>query len=148
MGLKSEIQATIKSALKSGDRVTLDTLRLLLSAVHNEEIRFRRDLADEEIAKTITTLCKQRTESIDLFRKGGRVDLVQKEEAELAVLRRFLPEPLTESEIRALIQLSIDQLGAKGIQDLGRVMKQIMPQVTGRSDGKRVNELAREMLGA
>ena len=148
MGLKSEIQATIKSALKSGDRVTLDTLRLLLSAVHNEEIRVRRDLADEEIAKTITTLCKQRTESIDLFRKGGRVDLVQKEEAELAVLRRFLPEPLTESEIRALIQLSIDQLGAKGIQDLGRVMKQIMPQVTGRSDGKRVNELAREMLGA
>jgi len=148
MGLKSEIQATIKSALKSGDRVTLDTLRLLLSAVHNEEIRVRRDLADEEIAKTIATLCKQRTESIDLFRKGGRVDLVQKEEAELAVLRRFLPEPLTDSEIRALIQLSIDQLGAKGIQDLGRVMKQIMPQVTGRSDGKRVNELAREMLGA
>ena len=147
MGLKSEIQERIKSALKNSDRVTLDTLRLLLSAVHNEEIKVRRDLTDGEIEKTIAALCKQRTESIDLFRKGGRVDLVQKEEAELALLRRFLPEPLTENEIRALIRDSIEELGAKGIQDLGRVMKQIMPQVTGRSDGKRVSELAREMLG-
>lgn len=147
MELKAEIQETIKSALKKSERVTIDTLRLLLATVHNEEIKVRRDLTNEEIEKSIAALCKQRMESIDLFRKGGRADLVQKEEAELAVLQRFLPEPLTEEEIRTLIRTSIEQLGAKGIQDLGRVMKQVMPQVTGRSDGKRVNELAREMLG-
>jgi len=147
MELKAEIQETIKSALKKSERVTIDTLRLLLATVHNEEIKVRRDLTNEEIEKSIAALCKQRMESIDLFRKGGRADLVQKEEAELAVLQRFLPEPLTEEEIRTLIRTSMEQLGAKGIQDLGRVMTQVMPQVTGRSDGKRVNELAREMLG-
>jgi len=147
MELKAEIQETIKSALKKSDHVTRDTLRLLLSAVHNEEIKVRRDLTHEEIEKTISGLCKQRKESIDLFRKGGRIDLAQKEEAELVVLQRFLPAPLTDNEIRALIRASMEELGAKNIQDLGRLMKQIMPKVTGRNDGKRVNELAREMLG-
>lgn len=148
MDLKSEIQETVKSALKRSDRVTLETLRLVLSAVHNEEIKVRRDLTNEEIEKVVATLCKQRKEAIDLFRQGDRIDLVEKEEAELKVLQRFLPAPLTENEIRTLIQASIEELGAKGIHDLGRLMKQIMPKVSGRSDGKRVNELAREMLGA
>lgn len=148
MELKSEIQEAIKSALKNGDRVTLGTLRLVLSAVHNEEIKMRRDLTNDEIEKIIATLCKQRREAIDLFRQGGRIDLAEKEETEIKVLQGFLPAPLTEEQIRALIQASIDELGAKGIQDLGRLMKQVMPKVTGRSDGKRVNELAREMLGA
>ncbi len=147
MALKAEIQNAVKSAMKTGDRVTLDTLRLVLSALHNQEIEVRRGLTDEEIQKTVATLCKQRTESIDLFRKGGRLDLVQKEEAELRILQRLLPEPLTEDEVRALIRATIDELGAKGIQDLGKLMKRIMPKVTGRSDGKRVNQLAKEMLG-
>ncbi len=72
---------------------------------------------------------------------------MQKEEAELRILQRLLPEPLTEDEVRALIRATIDELGAKGIQDLGKLMKRIMPKVTGRSDGKRVNQLAKEMLG-
>jgi len=147
MDLKAEIQEMIRSALKNSDRLTRDTLRMALAAVHNEEIKFRRKLANEEIEKTIAALCKQRKESIDLFRKGNRIDLVQKEEAELMVLQRLLPAQLTESEIKALIRASIEELGAKGIQDLGRLMKEIMPKVTGRSDGKRVSELAREMLG-
>jgi uncharacterized protein YqeY len=94
----------------------------------------------------VVTLCKQRQESIEFFRQGGRPDLLQQEEAELAVLRRFLPEALSEEEVRALILSSIDEVGAKGVQDLGRVMKQLMPKVTGRSDGKRVSELAKEIL--
>lgn len=148
MELKAEIQNAVKSAMKNGDRVTLDTLRLLLSALHNEEIEVRRGLSNQEIQKTVATLCKQRTESIDLFRKGGRLDLVHKEEAELKVLQQLLPEPLTDDEVRALIRASMEELGAKGLQDLGKLMKQIMPKVTGRSDGKRVNQLVREMLGA
>lgn len=147
MELKAEIKEAVKTAMKSGDSVTLSTLRLLLAAVHNEEIRVRRELAPEEIQRTIVTLSKQRTEAIDLYRKGRREELAQKEEAELAVLRRFLPQPLSEDEIKGLIQISIAEASAIGIQDLGKVMKLVMPKVSGRSDGKRVNELARALLG-
>ena len=136
----------MKAAMKSGDRVVLSTLRLLLSALHNEEIKQRRELSTEEILKTVVSLCKQRQESIEFFRKGGRTDLLRQEEAELAVLGRFLPEAMSEEDVRAVIQSSIDELGAKGIQDLGRVMKQVMPKVAGRTDGKRVSELAKEIL--
>lgn len=148
MSLKSEIQETVKIAMKSGDRVTLSTLRLLLSALHNEEIRVRRELSAEEIQKNISTLCKQRSESIEMFRKGGREELAENEEAELAVLKRYLPQPLSEEEIGALIRASIEEAGAKGLGDLGKVMKVLMPKVSGRSDGKRVNELAKALLGA
>ncbi len=146
MELKAEIENAARAAMKSGDRLSLSTLRLLLSALHNEEIKGRKELTRDEILKTISSLCKQRLESIEYFRKGCRADLVNKEEAELAVLRRFLPEPLTEEEVRAVISRSIEEVGAKGVQDLGRVMKQVMPKVTGRTDGKRVTELATEIL--
>ena len=146
MGLKSEIQETVKVAMKSGDAVTLSTLRLLLAAVQNEEIRVRKELTTEEIQKIIATLRKQRNEAIDLFRKGGREELAKKEEAELAVLQRFLPQPLSEDEMKGLIQESITEIGAKGVEDLGKVMKLVMPKVSGRGDGKRVNELAKELL--
>ncbi|HEX2931415.1 MAG TPA: GatB/YqeY domain-containing protein [Candidatus Binatia bacterium] len=148
MGLKSEIQEAVKVAMKSGDSVTLSTLRLLLAAVHNEEIRVRKELTTEEIQKTIATLRKQRSESIDLFRKGGREELATKEEAELAVLQRFLPQPLSENEMKELIRGSIAEVGAKGVEDLGKVMKLVMPKLSGRGDGKRINELARELLNS
>jgi len=146
MDLKVEIQDAVKQSMKSGDRVTLSTLRLLLSAVHNEEIRLRKELSKEDIQRTITTLCKQRTEAIDLYRKGGREDLAQKEEAEFAVLKRFLPEQLTDDEVKDLIQACIAEACAKSVQDLGKVMKLVMPKVAGRSDGRRVNELAKGFL--
>lgn len=147
MGLKGEIQDAMKAAMKGGDRLTLSALRLLLSALHNEEIKERRELSPEEIIKIISSLCKQGQESIEYFRKGGRGDLLEKEEAELAVLRRLLPEALSEEEVRALIRSTIEEVRAKGVRDLGKVMKQIMPKVTGRTEGKRVSELAREILG-
>jgi uncharacterized protein YqeY len=144
--LKAEIQEAVKTAMKSGDTLTLSTLRLLLAAVHNEEIKVRRALAPEEIQRTVATLCKQRTEAIELYRKGKREELAQKEEAELAILRRLLPQPLSEDEIKSVIQASIAETGAMGVQDLGKVMKLVMPKVSGRSDGKRVNELAKALL--
>lgn len=146
MELKAEIQEAVKTAMKSGDKIALSTLRLLLSAIHNEEIDQRKELTAAEIQKTIATLAKQRNESIALFRKGGREELAQKEEAELRILQKYLPPALSEEELRDLIQQSIGELGAKGVEDLGRVMKQVMSRVGGRSDGKRVNELARELL--
>jgi uncharacterized protein YqeY len=144
--LKTDIKEAVKVAMKSGDAVTLSTLRLLLAALQNEEIRLRRELVPEEIQRTIATLCKQRTEAIDLYRKGKRDDLAQKEEAELVVLKRFLPQPLSEDEVKSLIRASIAEASAQGIQDLGKVMKLVMPKVSGRSDGKRVNELAKALL--
>jgi uncharacterized protein YqeY len=147
MELKAEIQDAVKTAMKSGDAVSLSTLRLLLSSIHNEEIKFRRTLTAEEIQKTISTLCKQRTEAIDLFKRGGRDELAQKEEAEMRVLKRFLPQPLTEEEVQTLIRESITESDARGLKDLGKVMKLVMSKVTGRTDGKRVNELAKALLG-
>ena len=146
MELKAEIQEAAKQAMKSGDRVTLSTLRLLLSALHNEEIRVRSELSTEEIQRTITTLCKQRTEASELYRKGGREDLAQNEDAECAVLKRFLPQQLSEEDVKKVIQSCIAEAGAKGIQDLGKVMKLVMPKVAGRSDGKRVSELTKGLL--
>jgi hypothetical protein len=146
MELKAEIQEAVKQAMKSGDRVTLSTLRLLLAAMHNEEIRLRGELGREDIQRIIATLCKQRSEAIDLYRKGGREDLALNEDNELAVLKRFLPQQLSEDEVKGLIQACITEVGARGIQDLGKVMKLVMPKVSGRSDGKRVNELARGLL--
>lgn len=146
MGLKAEIQEAAKEALKARDQVALSTLRLLLSALHNEEIRLRRELTTEDIQRTITTLGKQRAEASELYRKGGRADLAEKEDAELAILRRFLPQQLSEAEVRELIQSCIVEAGAQGVQDLGKVMKLVMPKVAGRSDGRRVNELAKGLL--
>ena len=147
MELKAEIQDAVKTAMKSGDSVTLSTLRLLLSAIQYEEIRARKELNAEEIQRTVSTLSKQRTEAIELFRKGGREDLAKKEEAELKILQHFLPQQLTETEVQNLIRESIDEVGAQGVQDLGKVMKRVMPKVGGRSDGNRVNEMARALLG-
>jgi len=146
MKLKAEIQEAVKRAMKSGDRVTLSALRLLLSALHNEEIRIRRELTTEEIQRTITTLRKQRTEASEWYRKGAREDLAEKEDAESAVLKRFLPQQLSEEEVKELIQSSIAEANAKGIQDFGKVMKLVIPKVAGRSDGKRVSELAKGLL--
>jgi uncharacterized protein YqeY len=147
MELKAGLQEAAKAALKSGDAVKLSTLRLLLAAVHNEEIRLRKELASEEIQKVISTLSKQRSEAIELYRKGGRDDLARKEEAELEILQAYLPRPLTEQQVQTLIRQSIAELGATGVQDLGKVMRQVMPKVSGRADGKRVNELAKTLLG-
>ena len=146
MELKAEIQQAVKTAMKGGDTLTLSTLRLVLAAVQNEEIRVRKQLTEQDIQKTISTQCKQRTEAIELFRKGGREELAKKEEAELVVLKRFLPQQLSDEELKEVIQASIEEAGAKGLQDLGKVMKLVMPKVGGQSDGKRVNELARTLL--
>jgi uncharacterized protein YqeY len=147
MGLKAEIQEAVKQAMKARDQITLSTLRLLLSAVHNEEIRLRRDSTDEDIRRTITMLGKQRAEASDLYRKGGREELAAKEDAELTILKRFLPQQLSDAEIKQVIQTCIDETGARGVQDLGKVMKLVMPKIAGRSDGKRVNELVKDLLG-
>jgi uncharacterized protein YqeY len=145
--LKETNQETMKSAMKSGDKVTLQFSRNLHAAIRKKEIDDRKDLEDGEILKLISTMLKQREDSIEQFRAGGREDLAANEEAEAKYLRQFMPAQLSADEIKPLVQAAVAESGAKDIKDLGKVMKVLLPKVQGKADGKLVNQLVRESLG-
>jgi hypothetical protein len=146
--IKQRLAEAIKTAMKSGDRDTLNFGRNLHAAVRKKEIDDRVDLDDAGVQKVIGSLAKQRQDSIEQFRQGGREDLVAKEEAELRFLMAFLPQQLSEQEVRAAVEAAIAESGAKSIKELGAVMRVLLPKVQGRADGKLVNQLVRERLGA
>ncbi|NDG85524.1 MAG: GatB/YqeY domain-containing protein [Proteobacteria bacterium] len=145
--LKESNQEIMKSAMKSGDKSTLQYSRNLHAAIRKREIDDRKDLDDGEVLKLISSMLKQREDSIDQFRKGGREDLAQNEEAEAKYLRQFMPAQLSADELKPLVQAAIAESGAKDAKDLGKVMKVLLPKVQGKADGKLVNQLVRECLG-
>ncbi len=147
MGLKEEITGKMKEAMKAGDKPTLSTLRYLLSAVKNKEIEKRRELADEEVLQVVSTLAKQRQDSIEQFRKGGRDDLVEKEVRELAILKAFMPQQFSAEEIQAVVDETAAEVGAEGMKDMGRLMKAVMAKLRGRADGRTVQEIVKKKLG-
>jgi len=136
----------MKGAMKSRDDLRLSTIRLIRSAIKNREIELRREFEDSEIIEVIASMIKQRRESIRLFIQGGRTDLVEKEEKELAMLLDFLPPQLERAELEDLVLKTIAECGAQGSKDLGKVMKALTAQVSGRADGKLVAEVVREKL--
>lgn len=146
MQLRERLNAAMKDAMKSRDALRLSAIRMLLSSVKNREIELRRELGETEITETIVTLCKQRRESIRLFKEAGRQDLVDKEEAELALLMDFLPQQLTREEIESLVDKVIAETAATSGKDMGKVMKALQPLVSGRADGKLVSEVVKERL--
>lgn len=146
MQLRERLNAAMKDAMRSRDTLRLSTIRMLLSSVKNREIELRRELGETEITETIVTLCKQRRESIRLFKEAGRQDLVDKEEAELALLMDFLPQQLTREEIESLVDKVIAETAATSGKDMGRVMKSLQPLVSGRADGKLVSDVVKEKL--
>ena len=146
MQLRERLNAAMKDAMKSRDALRLSAIRMLLSSVKNREIELRRELSETEITETIVTLCKQRRESIRLFKEAGRQDLVDKEEAELALLMDFLPQQLTREEIESLVDKVIAETAATSGKDMGKVMKALQPLVSGRADGKLVSEVVKEKL--
>ena len=146
MQLRERLNAGMKDAMKSRDALRLSAIRMLLSSVKNREIELRRELGETEITETIVTLCKQRRESIRLFKEAGRQDLVDKEEAELALLMDFLPQQLTREEIESLVDKVIAETAATSGKDMGKVMKALQPLVSGRADGKLVSEVVKEKL--
>lgn len=146
MQLRERLNAEMKEAMKSRDAARLSGIRMVLSAVKNRDIELRRELSDAEITDTISTLCKQRRESIRLFKEAGRQDLVDKEEAELALLMSFLPQQLTREELESLVEKVITETAATSGKDMGKVMKALQPQVSGRADGKLVSEVVKEKL--
>ncbi len=144
--IKTSLAEQIKNAMKSGEKNTLTFARNLHAAIRKKEIDDRIDLDDPGIVKIITTLAKQRQDSIAMFRQGGRDDLVEKESAELKFLQSFMPKQLEESELRELIAWAVAEAQASSIKDLGGVMKLLQPKVQGLADGKLVSQLVRERL--
>jgi uncharacterized protein YqeY len=145
--LQKKITDDLKQAMKSGDTVRRDTLRLLLSAVKNAEGAKLAPLDEGEILGVISKDVKRHQESIDAFKKGNRADLVAKEEAEMAILQTYLPKQLSRDEIVAAAKEVIGLVGAKGPGDKGKVMQQLMPKLKGKADGKAINEVVTELLG-
>ena len=145
--LKERLSEQMKTAMKSADKETLAFARNLHAAVRKKEIDDRIDLDDAGFIKIVTTSAKQRQDSIDQFRQGGREDLVAKEEAELKFLQAFLPAQMDEAEVRRIVDWAIAEAKATGPKDLGAVMKVLLPKVQGRADGKWVNQLVREKIG-
>jgi len=147
MALREKLFEEMKLAMKARDELRLSAIRLIRSAVKNKDIDLKRELDDREIVDVISTLCKQRRESIRMFGEAGRNDLVAKEEKELAVILDFLPRQLGRDEVAVLVDTAIAESGAHGSRDMGKVMKALMPHVSGRADGRMVSDLVKEKLG-
>ena len=134
MTLKERIQDDMKAALRAGERERLATVRLILAAIKQREVDERISLDDAQVMVVLDKMVKQRRESIALFQAGGRADLVAKENAELAVLQGYLPAPLDEAAIEALIGAAIAQSGAQSVRDMGKVMAIVKTRAAGRAD--------------
>jgi len=145
--LKRSISDDIKQAMKSGDTVKRATLRMLISSINNAEIAKQASLDNSDILGIIAREVKRHQESIDAFKQGGRQDLVAQEEAEMAILQGYLPEQMTRDEVVAAAREVIGAVGAQGPGDKGKVMKELMPKLKGKADGKDINEVVTELLG-
>lgn len=148
MAFKETIEGEMALAAKTRDKIRLSALRMLKSGLHNREIDLKRELNEAEFLQLLSSMVKQRKDSIEQFGKGGRADLVEKEEAELKVIEEFLPAQLSESELDAAIAEAIGEVGAEGVRDMGKVMKVLMPKLTGRADGKALGEKVKARLSA
>ena len=146
MSLKDKISDDLKQALREGDDVRKRTLRLLLAAVHNAEIEKGGPLDDSGALAVIAKQAKQRRESAEEFRKGGRQDLVEREEAEEAVLQTYLPAAMSREEIVAAARKVIAEVGAQGPRDVGKVMPVLVKQLAGRAEGGEISAVVRELL--
>lgn len=143
---RSKLDKESIAAAKAKDSLRLSALRMLKTAVHNKEIDVKRELTEAEFLQVVSAMVKQRRESIEQFERGGRRDLVEKEQAELTVIQEFLPQPLAEDELMTLIDRAITETGAVGPKDMGKVMKKLMPLISGKADGKEVSEKVKQKL--
>ena len=146
MSLKEQLNADLREAMRQRDDGRRDALRLALSALHNAEIAAGAELDEAGVQAVLAKEAKQRRESIEEFRKGNRPDLVDKEEAELAVISQYLPQQATREEIMEAARRVVQETGASGPKDLGKVMPVLMQQFRGRAEGRDVSEVVRELF--
>ena len=146
--LKQKLSDDLKQAMRSGDTVRRSAIRLLMAAIGNAEIARRAALDDADILGIIAKEARQRQESIEAFKQGNRQDLVDKEEAELAILQEYLPQQMTREEIVEAARRVIEEVGAQGPGDKGKVMPRLIPQLKGRADGREINAVVTELLAS
>src|SRR3954467_1429962 len=147
MTLQDKIQAQMSDAMRSKDALRLSVLRMMKTAVKNKEIEKMKPLEEGEVLAVLNTLVKQRKDSIDQFRKGGREEMAQKEEAEIKIIEEYLPAAASDDDIRKAIEEAIQETAASSIKDMGKVMKAAMGRLAGKSaDGGRVSQLVKEKL--
>jgi uncharacterized protein len=146
MSLIAEIEAELKTAMRERDDERRDTLRLILTSLRSAEKELQRPLSEDEELQVLQRERKRRVEAADAFREGGREEQAESEERELDVLEEFMPDPLSEEELEEVVDDVIAEVGATGMGDFGRVMADVMPQVSGRADGSVVSQLVREKL--
>jgi uncharacterized protein YqeY len=146
LSLTNQLDQEMKMALKNKDKQKLSTIRMLKSAIKKEEIDKKRPLNDDEIISVIMREVKQRKDSLAEYKAAGRDDLVEKEQAEIDILSAYLPEQMSEEELKALVQQVIEEVGAGSKADMGKVMSAIMPKVKGRAEGRLVNRMVQEAL--
>jgi uncharacterized protein YqeY len=144
--LRERLQADTTAAMRSGDALRRDVLRMVQNAVYTIEKAKHVTLSDDEVLGVITKEVKTRRESVDAFRKGGREDLAAKEEAEIAILAEYLPQQLTDEELQALVDQAVLETGATSARDLGRVMGVLSPRIRGRADGKKASGMVAQAL--
>ena len=146
MGVEAKLLDDMKAAMKSGDKVAVETLRMIRSQLKNASIAKGKDLSEENVIDVLSKEAKKRKESLELFKQGGREDLAEKEQQELNIITSYLPAALSEDEVSGIIDKAIVEVGAQGMQDMGKVMGKVMPEVKGRADGKVVQELVKKKL--
>jgi uncharacterized protein len=146
MTLKEKLLAHMKEALRSKDSIRLNTIRSLISATKNQEIDLRRELQDEEVLSLITREVKKRKEASSLYKQGDRTDLMEKEDQEQLILQAYLPEQVSEEVLRKRIQDVIEETGADGMKDFGKIMKVLVPEFKGKADNALIKDLAGEFL--
>jgi uncharacterized protein YqeY len=146
MGLEERLVEEMKQAMRSSDKLKLSTIRMIRSAIKNKEIEQRKRLDEEDILRVIQGMVRKGEESIEQFKAGGRMDLVEKETKEIETLKSFLPKPLSREEILEIIDQTIEETKASSLKDIGKVMKSVMPKLGGKVDGTTVNQLVKERL--
>ena len=146
MTLRDRLHDDTTAAMRSGDALRRDTLRMVQNAIYNIEKAKRITLSEDEVLGVVTHEVKTRRESVEAFRRGGREDLVAKEEAEIAILQDYLPQALTEAELQSLVDEAVAATGAGTARDLGRAMGWLSPRIRGRADGKVASGLVAQAL--
>ncbi|MCD6300047.1 MAG: GatB/YqeY domain-containing protein [Dehalococcoidales bacterium] len=146
--LKQKLTDDLKEAMKGGDKVKRSVIRLVMAAIKNAEIARQAELSDGDILGIMAKEVRQRQESITAFKQGNRQDLVAQEEAELAILQKYLPQQMTRGEIIAEAQRVIEEVGAQGPSDKGKVMPQLIAKLKGKADGREINAVVTELLSS
>ena len=145
--MQERLSADLKDAMRSGDKTRLSVIRMIRARLKNAEIAQQKPLEDPDVIGIIGKEAKEHRESIEEFKKANRQDLVDKEEAELAVIMEYLPQQISRDEISAAARRVIDEVEAQGPGDKGKVMQKLMPELKGKADGREINEVVTELLG-